>query len=195
MKAPKTLINKKLVRTGDTNMVKQQQAELVPKHHTSRKAGAEGSVVLETDVFVLPTSCPTSEVVCHRAHLMRKALTVFLSLLQGAKLAGDRVHVHYQVKEVQITDEEKTVFLEGSYSQEAVVLHLQNGWFDTPVQAGHHLNLIADKTRDASGVLHAVCNFDTGAAPLLCHVNKTRSDQGHWILCSNHGRVGVTTCS
>ena len=67
-----------------------------------------------------------------------------------------------------MTDYEKTVFLEGTYAQEAVVLHLHDGWFETPVAPGHSLNLIAETTRDASGRLHAVCNFEAGKLNLMC---------------------------
>lgn len=85
-----------------------------------------------------------------------------------AKLVGDRTNIHFQVKEVHSSDHEKTVVLEGSYSQDDVVLHLHDGWADTPVLPGHSLNLIAEKTRDADGRLHAVCNFEAGTACSCC---------------------------
>lgn len=80
------------------------------------------------------------------------------------KLAGDRVNVNYQVKEVQLSDREKTVFLEGAYGQAPVVLHLHDNWTETPIAPGHTVNLIAEKTRDNDGRLHAWCTFDTGTA-------------------------------
>ncbi|DBA90758.1 TPA: DNA replication endonuclease-helicase Dna2, variant 2 [Trebouxia sp. C0004] len=78
------------------------------------------------------------------------------------KLAGDRVHVHYQVKSVQQVDHEKVVHLEGSYTAEQVVVHLRDCWFDTPVELGHSVNLLAEKVLEGDGVLHAVCNFQAG---------------------------------
>ena len=105
----------------------------------------------------------------------------------SAQLAGDRIHVHYQVRDVQATDHEKIVFLEGTYSQEAVVLHLQDGWFETPVLAGHHLNLLAGKTRDTSGVVHAVCNFDEGTPMFVCMSSSPacRMDSRVWPCSHN----------
>ncbi|KAL0046566.1 hypothetical protein WJX82_003944 [Trebouxia sp. C0006] len=78
------------------------------------------------------------------------------------KLAGDRVHVHYQVKSVQEFDHEKVLHLEGSYTGEQVVVHLRDCWFDTPVEPGHSVNLLAEKVQEGDGVLHAVCNFEAG---------------------------------
>ena len=76
-----------------------------------------------------------------------------------AKLVGDRTNIHYQVKQVDSSDHEKTVFLEGLYGQEAVMLHLHDGWADTPVSPGDSLNLIAEKTQDVNGRLHALCSW------------------------------------
>jgi len=70
--------------------------------------------------------------------------------------------VHYQVKDVQQTAHEKLLILEGTYSKEHVVVHLHNGWVDTPVEPGHSVNLLAHKAPEGDGVLHAVCDFDTG---------------------------------
>ncbi|KAL0030927.1 hypothetical protein WJX79_001622 [Trebouxia sp. C0005] len=78
------------------------------------------------------------------------------------KLAGDRVHVHYQVKSVQEVDHEKILHLEGTYKCEQVVVHLRDCWFDTPVEPGHSVNLLAEKVLEDDGVLHAVCNFQAG---------------------------------
>ena len=78
------------------------------------------------------------------------------------QLLGDRVHVHYTVKDVQVTPHEKILHLEGSYTQEQVVVHLHNGWHDTPVQPGHSVNLIAEKTMGSDGLLHATCDFNAG---------------------------------
>jgi len=78
------------------------------------------------------------------------------------KLAGDRVHVHYQVKSVQEFDHEKELHLEGSYTGEQVVVHLRDCWFDTSVEPGHSVNLLAEKVLEGDGVLHAVCNFQAG---------------------------------
>ena len=78
------------------------------------------------------------------------------------KLTGDRVHVHYHVKSVQEVDHEKVLHLEGSYIGEQVVVHLRDCWFDTPVEPGHSVNLLAEKVLEGDGVLHAVCNFHTG---------------------------------
>lgn len=78
------------------------------------------------------------------------------------KLAGDRVHVHYHVKSVQEFDHEKVLHLEGSYTGEQVVVHLRDCWFDTPVEPGHSVNLLAEKVQEDDGVLHAVCHFEAG---------------------------------
>ena len=82
-------------------------------------------------------------------------------------MAGDRVNVHYKVKAVQLMEQEKTVFLEGTYTGEHVVVHLQDQWFDTPVEPGHKVNLIAEKAVGADGALHAVCKFEAGAHSIL----------------------------
>ena len=78
------------------------------------------------------------------------------------KLAGDRVHVHYHVKSVQEFDHEKVLHLEGSYTGKQVVVHLRDCWFDTPVEPGHSVNLLAEKVQEGDGVLHAVCHFEAG---------------------------------
>ena len=78
------------------------------------------------------------------------------------QLAGDRVKVHYLVKDVHVNQHEKVLHLEGSYTQEQVVVHLQDGWHDTPVQPGHSVNLIAEKVMGSDGLLHAVCDFNAG---------------------------------
>lgn len=111
-----------------------------------------------------------------------------------AKLVGNRTNIHFQVKEVHSSDHEKTVVLEGSYSQDAVVLHLHDGWADTPVLPGHSLNLIAEKTRDADGCLHAVCNFEAGTpcsccacACFLCLFCVSCNIRGFCVMCPGRG--------
>lgn len=70
--------------------------------------------------------------------------------------------MHYTVKDVQVSPHEKVLHLVGSYTQEQVVAHLQDGWHDTPVEPDHSVNLIADKTVGSDGLLHATCDFNTG---------------------------------
>ena len=86
-----------------------------------------------------------------------------LSCLQVLpQLAGDRLKVHYLVKDVHVNQHEKVLHLEGTYTQEQVVVHLQDGWHDTPVQPGHSVNLIAGRVMGSDGLLHAVCDFNAG---------------------------------
>ena len=92
----------------------------------------------------------------------------FLYLQVLPQLAGDRVNVHYTVKDVQVSPHEKILRLVGSYTQEQVVVHLQDGWHETPVEAGHSVNLIAEKTVGSDGLLHATCDFNAGKA-LTCY--------------------------
>lgn len=72
------------------------------------------------------------------------------------------MNVHYTVKDVQVGPHEKILHLVGSYTQEQVVVHLQHGWHETPVEPGHSVNLIADKTVGSDGLLHATCDFNAG---------------------------------
>ena len=72
--------------------------------------------------------------------------------------------MHYTVKDVQLGQHEKILHLVGSYTQEQVVVHLQDGWHDTPVEPGHSVNLIAEKVVGSDGLLHATCDFDAGRA-------------------------------
>ena len=78
------------------------------------------------------------------------------------QLAGDRANVHFQVKQVDSAQHEKVLHLEGAYTRQQVLVHLQDGWMDTPVEAGHFVNLIAEKSMDSAGIVHAVCNFESG---------------------------------
>ena len=84
------------------------------------------------------------------------------------QLAGDRVNVHYLVKDVQLSQDEKVLLLEATYTHQQVVVHLQDGWHDTPVEPGHFVNLIADKSLGTDGLLHAVCDFNSGAGSQPC---------------------------
>ena len=89
------------------------------------------------------------------------------------QLVGDRVNVHYTVKDVQVGPHEKILHLIGSYTQEQVVVHLQDGWHETPVEPGHSVNLIAEKTVGSDGLLHATCDFNAGTPSLrmLCYLS------------------------
>ena len=78
------------------------------------------------------------------------------------QLAGDRASVHYKVKQVESSEFEKVLALEGTYVQEHVTVHLQDGWVDTPVEPGHFVNLVAEKFNEDDGSTHAVCNFESG---------------------------------
>ena len=84
------------------------------------------------------------------------------------------MNVHYTVKDVQAGEHEKILYLVGSYTQQQVVVHLQDGWHDTPVAPGHSVNLLAEKVVGSDGLLHATCNFNAGR-PLLQHA--------HAMLC------------
>lgn len=77
------------------------------------------------------------------------------------------MNVHYTVKDVQVGPHEKILHLVGSYTQEQVVVHLQDGWHETPVEPGHSINLIAEKTVGSDGLLHATCDFNAGS-PSVC---------------------------
>lgn len=122
--------------------------QLGPYKHAGRAEPCVGEIVLIYMHCVL-----LAEVVC--------------TLQALPHLAGDRVNVHYKVKAVQLMEHEKTVFLEGTYTGEHVVVHLQDQWFDTPVEPGHKVNLIAEKAVGADGALHAVCKFEAGAHSIL----------------------------
>ena len=87
------------------------------------------------------------------------------------------MNVHYTVKDVHVSLHEKILHLVGSHTQEQVVVHLQDGWHETPVEPGHSVNLIADKTVGSDGLLHATCDFNAGSPQHVhallksCHIS------------------------
>lgn len=88
-------------------------------------------------------------------------------------------------------EHEKTVFLEGTYTGEHVVVHLQDQWFDTPVEPGHEVNLIAEKVVGADGALHAVCKFEAGAHSILLQ-EQALPGASLTCLCCTDGALHVS---
>lgn len=57
--------------------------------------------------------------------------------------------------------DEKVLLLRSEYTGEELVAHLRDSWYDTPVNPGDAVNIIADIQEEA-GVRHAVCSHTEG---------------------------------